>query len=367
MSAVSSALNLRLAYQVSYNDEVVGYVADVSQISEVETVVLNNIKTVNPEEYVGDTTARLSLTMGGKIIATGDVAENILNDEENIVPVLVLTVDGESVLAVASGSNLSVVLDARIKAFSEGADEAAFVKTVSIEEGYYPVAGVSTLAEARDYIKELEVKTVKAESYVDAIPFETVVTESKSYLEGYRRVTSAGVNGTADVTANVTYINGVEQSREIITSTTVSEPVAQQEIIGTAVVSKSKSGTDLFKWPLAPASRQYISSYYGDGRSHKGIDIVSPKGTAIYASMGGTVTYASYRSDYGYHVVIDHGNGYKTLYAHACELNVSVGQVVNQGDTIAFVGSTGQSTGNHLHFEIYVNGVRINPISYIEQ
>ncbi len=367
MSAVSSVLNLRLAYKVSYNDEVMGYVADVSQISEVETEVLSNIKADHPEDYVGATTARLSLTVGGRIIATDAVAENILNDEENVVPVLVLTVDGSAVLAVNDTASLSSVLDARLKSFADGCDEVSFVKNVDIETGYFPAAKVSTLAEARDYIKSLEVRAVKTESYVDTLAFETVKTESDSYIKGYRRVTSAGKNGTADVTATVTYINGVETAREIITSTTITEPVAQQEIVGTAVVSKSKAGTDLFAWPLARASRQYISSYYGDGRGHKGIDIVSPKNTAIYAAMGGTVTYASYRNDYGYHVVIDHGNGYKTLYAHACELNVSVGQVVERGETIAFVGSTGQSTGNHLHFEIYVNGVRINPIDYIEK
>ncbi len=367
MSAVSSVLNLRLAYKVSYNDEVMGYVADVSQISEVETVVLSNIKTDHPEDYVSTTTAHLSLTVGGKIIATDAVAENILNDEENIVPVLLLVVDGNTVLAVENTASLSSVLEARLKSFSDGSDEVSFVKTVEIEEGYYPAARVCTLAEARDYVKLLEVKSVKTESYVGEIAFETEVTESDSYIKGYRRVVSPGKNGTADITATVTYINGIESNREIITSTTVTEPVMQKEIVGTAVVSKNKSGTDLFAWPLARASRQYISSYYGDGRNHKGIDIVSPKNTEIYAAMGGTVTYASYRSDYGYHVVIDHGNGYKTLYAHACKLNVSVGQVVERGQTIAFVGSTGQSTGNHLHFEIYVNGTRINPIDYIEK
>ena len=97
-----------------------------------------------------------------------------------------------------------------------------------------------------------------------------------------------------------------------------------------------------------------------------GIDIASSgiSGTSIYAAKGGTVIKAGYNRGYGNYVVIDHGGGYATLYGHASVLNVSAGQTVTKGDVIAKVGSSGYSTGPHLHFEIIKNGEYTNPISY---
>lgn len=112
-----------------------------------------------------------------------------------------------------------------------------------------------------------------------------------------------------------------------------------------------------------------VTSRFGTrwGSSHKGIDIGAPQGTTIYAAASGTVTVSQYgySGGYGNYVMISHGNGVSTLYGHCTSLLVSVGQYVSQGQAIATVGSTGRSTGNHLHFEIRVNGVAQNPQNYL--
>ena len=113
-----------------------------------------------------------------------------------------------------------------------------------------------------------------------------------------------------------------------------------------------------------------ISSRFGSrggSRStiHTGLDISAPTGTGIRPIAAGTVTYASYRGSYGYLVIIDHGNGVESYYAHCSALYVSVGQGVSADTTIAGVGSTGNSTGPHLHLEIRVNGTRVNPQYYV--
>ena len=95
------------------------------------------------------------------------------------------------------------------------------------------------------------------------------------------------------------------------------------------------------------------------------MDLAADKGSPIYAVADGTVTHSGYDGGYGYCVVIDHGNGIQTRYGHASVLKVGKGAKVEQGDLVALVGSTGNSTGNHLHFEVIVNGKRVNPISYI--
>ena len=99
--------------------------------------------------------------------------------------------------------------------------------------------------------------------------------------------------------------------------------------------------------------------------AHTGLDIGAASGTAIKASARGTVKYASWMGSYGNLVIISHGNGIETYYAHCSRLLVSVGQQVNSGDTIALVGSTGNSTGPHLHFEVRINGTPVNPQNYL--
>lgn len=115
-------------------------------------------------------------------------------------------------------------------------------------------------------------------------------------------------------------------------------------------------------WPIG-CSR--ITQYF-KGWIHTGVDIACPYGTAIVAAADGVVSRVQYLNyGYGYNVIIDHGGGKKTLYAHNSSISVVVGQSVSQGEVIAKEGSTGRSTGPHLHFEVIINGQKVNPLSYI--
>ena len=108
--------------------------------------------------------------------------------------------------------------------------------------------------------------------------------------------------------------------------------------------------------------------FTGELEYHNGTDIVAPNGTQILAAAAGTVTIAngidSWGGSYGYHIKIDHGNGLETLYAHCSAICVTPGQQVQQGEVIGFVGSTGNSTGNHLHFEVWMSGERTDAMSF---
>lgn len=215
----------------------------------------------------------------------------------------------------------------------------------------------------------LSVQVTRTIQYQQEIPYETETTNSSLYLQGTNKVTREGQNGLADVTARATYVNGVEVSRTVLTTTTIQEPVNEQVTVGTGTVDVSSGGSGSFIWPMSG----YVSSEYGDsdGRSsnHRGMDIArygGATGAPIYASAGGRVIYATYNSGgYGRLVKIDHGNGIQTWYAHCNTLLVSVGDVVAQGQQIATAGSTGNVTGPHLHFEVVVNGVKVNPRRYL--
>ncbi len=144
------------------------------------------------------------------------------------------------------------------------------------------------------------------------------------------------------------------------------------EIIKSLELKKRYIGGKMM-WPV-PLNHTKISSPFGNRRHpvlgvnmmHTGIDIPAPNGTDVYAAQGGTIIYAGWLGSYGQVIMIDHGGGIVTVYGHNSALNVSSGQEVKRGDTIAAVGSTGRSTGNHLHFEVRVKGAFINPLEYVK-
>ena len=213
----------------------------------------------------------------------------------------------------------------------------------------------------------MKIQVNRRETYEEEIPFDTTTVESLDFIKGYNEITSPGVPGINVVEANVTYIDGVAVSSTVIKKTPTKEPINAIRTVGlhvpSAGSSTAKSG---FIWPVAPAAHNYIScpiyGYWG----HMGTDIAAPSGTAIYASMAGTVTVATQSySGYGLHVVINHGNGLTTLYGHCSALLVKPGQYVQQGQVIALVGRTGRATGNHCHFEVRQNGSALDARKYI--
>lgn len=227
------------------------------------------------------------------------------------------------------------------------------------------IGEVLTLSASVPY---LTMTVVKQERYLDDVSYNIEYTDSADLYQGDYKVTSKGEYGKADVMAKATYVNGEETERTILSSVTLKEPVTEYRLRGTKV-RPTWMPTGSFRWPTSGR----ISSYFGGRKSpgcigstnHKGIDIAVPRGTPIYAADGGTVTYSGWMSGYGYLVQIDHGNGYVTRYGHNSSLTVNVGQHVYKGQQVARAGSTGNSTGNHCHFEVRYNGVAKNPLNYL--
>lgn len=160
-------------------------------------------------------------------------------------------------------------------------------------------------------------------------------------------------------------VSKLYEEKVVISKTTYSAPSASNYSTG-----RSSAKVDLGINLINPTSG-IITSRFGSNDSvrdhtHSGLDIAAPYGTAIKAAAGGTVTYSGSAGDgFGKYVIISHGNGVQTVYAHCSQLLVSAGQSVAQGEVIAKVGSTGNSTGNHLHFEIRLNGTQVNPQNYL--
>ena len=221
----------------------------------------------------------------------------------------------------------------------------------------------------------LTIKEVKAEVTAETTDFDTVEIKTNALYSGTSRVMLEGKKGYDQVTKLVTYINGERVSATETSRLTVTQPVAKRIQVGTKPLDEAYSNSmgGIFLWPIIGAYG--INSDYGWrwGKLHAGIDLGmgnapgTSLGKSVIAVAQGTVLVASVHSSYGYYVIIDHGGGLQTLYAHclANSLMVVPGQIVAAGEPIARVGSTGYSTGPHLHFEVRVNGNRVNPRPYL--
>lgn len=210
----------------------------------------------------------------------------------------------------------------------------------------------------------VSVRVIKEVSIFESIPFTTQYRNTGSLWYYQSRTAQQGKSGQREIIYEVEYINGVEKGRKVIQSQVVSDP--QPRIIERGTSRWPSAATGSFRWPINSGTITDRFGAYQSWRTqrHTGVDIGAPSGTPIYAAASGRVAQAGWAGSYGLMVLIDHGNGYSTLYAHASSLNVSAGQTVSKGQLIARVGSTGYSTGPHLHFEIRRNGTPIDPLRF---
>lgn len=205
-----------------------------------------------------------------------------------------------------------------------------------------------------------------------AIPYEEKISPDPGLRRGQTRVVRAGENGEEEVTYRLVRQNGRLVAQEIVGRRVIKKPVAKLVAKGTGrslasawsrgAISRG-SGSGVLSWP---AGGRISSSYgYRGGEFHGGIDIAAGTGSPVCAAAGGRVVFAGWAGGYGKSVIIDHGNGLATRYAHLSRIYVSAGETVSRGETIGAVGSTGRATGPHLHFEVMVNGGRTNPYNYL--
>lgn len=209
----------------------------------------------------------------------------------------------------------------------------------------------------------LSVKTVEKVVERQEIQYDTDYITDDSLRLGVIQTITPGKNGLKNVTFLVTKVNGKMMDEELLNEEIIQQPVKAVAKKGTKVVLGEGSGK--FAWPVLGSS---VTSGYGYrwGVLHKGIDLVS-NNKSIMAADNGKVVYAGYKADYGNHIIIDHLNGYRTLYGHLSKIDVSVGKIVEKGEKIGVMGSTGDSTGVHLHFEIQKNGSVDNPLKYLNR
>lgn len=355
---VGSASGFELGYNVYINGSPVGAFKSESEAANVSEYILDN-DGISVSDGV---TVEFGLVEG--FTSVKEAADNYKKNDPRFVKAAVLSVGGSEIFTVTSVQEAQRVADSLLAKYKEGEySSVSFSQKVEINDTYVMKGALCGFEEARELLAgAVSVETVTKESVYTCEPYGTIEVEDGELYVGEREVVTAGISGEKYVEYTTVKINGEQISRYMSGETVLTNPVNSVVHVGTKPSPKG-TATGSFTNPVSGN----LSSYYGArwGRTHKGIDVTAPAGTPIYAADGGTVIYSGWMSGYGNLIQIDHGNGYVTYYAHCTELYVPVGTKVAQGDLIAAVGSTGNSTGNHLHFEVRNNGAVCNPLEYV--
>lgn len=242
-----------------------------------------------------------------------------------------------------------------LKNDEEKNDEEIYNKVIKDSTPYYKYYAITEDKKEKYYVQEFK----DAEEVLEKLEDK----DSANYKElGILEKYGKELKEFTDVE---TCVSKLYEKKVVVQKTTYSAPSASNYSSGVSA-SKVSLGISLINPVSGVITSRFGSNDSVRDHSHTGIDISGPYGTPIKAAASGTVTYSGNANDgYGYYVIISHGNGVTTLYAHCSQLLVTKGQTVSKGEVIAKMGSTGNSTGNHLHFEVRKNGITYNPQNYV--
>jgi len=343
--------------------------------------------------------AGVSVCTGMKLAPNTDIPV-ALADGSVITPPYYITVDGKRTVLVESKEAAEEAVQKVIEEYEgdpEGVidvhvEESTCAEKMEIKTGDEPPE-ILSVDEAKDVLMgedevdgqvvensaKLTVVVTREEQEINIVQCnEERRTVSDMYV-GETKIESKGSNGVKKTTKEVVCENGETIDEKIVEEEMIKEPVDEVILAGTKSYDGYGGGNgavdpgtsydenaayDILKTPVPYVN---ISSPFGPrwGRFHSGVDFALAQGQPIYAADSGTVYYSGYSGGYGKLIKIDHGNGMQTYYAHCSSLLVSSGQHVEEGETIGLIGSTGNSTGPHLHFEVIINGNRVDPLDFL--
>lgn len=375
-----------LALEIVSDGEILGYTESEADFFKAKGVAKEMLSLADSDTVeFPDISYSLTYVDAHKFTDTDTLCRNILKKTSaDTVSACGVYADGKLISVLHSESDARNVLERFLteKKNTEGNYVVSFAEDIVYKTGLYPADSVSSPAEFSKMVTPdkdgngvFSFKEVKTEVTAVSVPYETVEIKSAALYSGSKRVLSSGKNGYAQVTNFVTYVDGKKTASSEVARLTVTETVPERIQIGTKPLDEAYSNSmgGIFLWPIVGAYG--INSDYGQrwGKLHAGLDLGmgnepgTSLGKDIIAVAQGVVQVAAVHSSYGWYLILDHGNGLQTLYAHclADSFMVYPGQVVVAGQPIAKVGSTGYSTGPHLHFEVRVNGNRVNPRPYL--
>lgn len=368
------------ATKVVFNGETVGYIQNADDAENIKKATLKKLNT-NKDYEIEFKSAK---TEPYNIITNDALSDKLVQAiAPDYIKVCEIYIDDNLICAVKDQLTAHSVINKLLEEEKAKSPKASvsFAESISYKYAYYKNSdeNIWTADRLNLSIRTFELLTpqhVECETKISSVPFDTVDIETNTLFIGDSRVRRQGQKGSEYVIDLVTYIDNKKVLSQNLTSLSIKAPVSQVIEKGMRAESISMGGytvkqtSGYFCWPVV--GLEVVTSPFGwrSLGNHRGIDIsgANASGSLVVAGASGVVTEAGWSTGgYGNYVMIDHGNGVETLYAHMLDnsLMVSVGDHVTKGQAIGRVGNTGYSFGAHLHFEVRINGTRVNPAWYI--
>lgn len=349
--------------EVNVDGKVIGVVKDqkvidtaLEQVKEKYTKKAESAKAstkTSTKAYPKQVTGLESVTLKQKV-STSEIKANpnkLLSSTE-LAKVMTTGVESPTTYVVREGDTIS-----SIASDHDITQEEIFANNPKIDEMAMQIGDELTLT-----VPQPPITVTTFEDYSEQIVTEPSVEirKSDSMREGESKVVAQGSTGLKRIDYRVTKQNGQMLREEWLGQEVTKKSSPKVIIKGTKVVQGEGSGN--FIWPVSGAS---VTSPFGQrwGKTHKGIDLVGS--SSVMAADDGVVSYAGTMTGYGNVIIINHNNGYETLYGHLSQIDTSTGAIVEQGQHIGVMGNTGHSTGTHLHFEVHSGGAIQNPLGYL--
>lgn len=357
--------SLRPGSRVMLNGCTIGYVEDASIAEQAAEELERSVSSLSGSSFHLSLDLAPSLTLLGHFQSQEQTVSALAHAAEDVDMLAVLTVNGQTVGACADADAVQRALDSQLERYKHSADDdARFTDDVRIALTPAPHDALLSSEALRQKLTEenlLHVEVTSHIQYTETLPHSTLWVQNPNMEQNVTQTLAEGADGEARIHAEIVSVNGAEQTRTIVSRSVLSRAANTVIAVGTANSSAASGG---LMTPLT--SYTYTSGFkFRWDHWHKGVDLATPVGSPVYAADGGTVLTAQTSDSYGNYIVIDHGNGLQTLYAHNSALLVRVGDTVSKGTQIALSGNTGNSTGPHLHFEVHQNGTAVNPEWYL--
>lgn len=366
MLAVPGALLLHSGTMVYADGRPLGLIENPDTLSAAVDAIEQSASSLAGEEYTLPVTieTRTLRAPESQFLTDEELTDDLITASGELDTLAVISVDGEQAGVCRTADDAQALLD-RVKAqYTTAADENAdFLQDVRVDSVVAQTSLTDDLGTLySDLAPRLDVTSTRAVTYTETIPYETITQENDQLDQTYRATLQEGSAGEAVVTAEIQTVDGQEHGRTILARTVLSEATDEIVEVGTRNVG---IGTGEFDLPVYGYT--FTSGFkWRWGKLHSGVDLAVAEGTPVYAADNGKVIVAEDSGNgYGNYIILDHQNGFKTLYGHNSKLLVSVGDIVAKGDKIALSGNTGNSTGPHLHFEVHVNDEKVDPQQYL--
>lgn len=369
--ALSMVLLFNTFFAFGYNaflqGKELGCVSDMKVANAcIEEINAEFAEYMSGEPFIdGKVTYAPVIAVKSRFVPRAELKENIKSTSYAMVKASSVVINGKVRLALESESEANTALDTALKAYvTDDTDRAFFGEKVEIINQYVPSALLMDSDSAAERINAYTtVISSDTVSYEQTVPFTEEIRNDDTMYQGNEKIIRKGSNGTNVVTENIERRDGEIVNREVVETNVATAPVMQLRVVGTKY-RPPHVGTGSFIRPYYGT----VSSRFGSRRSgtHSGVDFSGRTGDPIKAADAGKVIFAGWSGGYGNVVKIDHGNGYITYYAHCKRLYVKEGDIVSKGKVIAAVGSTGNSTGPHLHFEIRQGDTALDPMKYVD-